>query len=125
MFASNALHKLIQTQSWDSVESRVISHPGEVRKLSEVDALRDPLKRSKALPLHHAAAQNPPKEVVELLMGSYDKAIRTTETAYHRNALHIACMNRASHSVIEGKQFDHVVIHLLVSRLKRRGGWNC
>jgi hypothetical protein len=101
MFASTALHKLIQTQSWDSVEERIASHPSEVRKLAVVDALRDPLRKSKALPLHHAVAQDPPKEVVEMLITSYDKAIGTTETAYHRTVLHIACMNRADSSVIE------------------------
>ena len=101
MFASNALHKLIQTQSWDSVEHRIVSHPGEVRKLAECEALRDPLKKSKALPLHHAVAQNPPKAIVDKLIGSYDKAVSITETAYHRTVLHVACMNRADPSVID------------------------
>lgn len=101
MFASTALHKLIQTQSWDSVETRIVSHPAEVRKLAECEALRDPLKKSKALPLHHAVAQNPPKKVVDKLIGSYDKAVSTTETAYHRTVLHVACMNRADAAVIE------------------------
>ena len=101
MFASGALHKLIQTQSWVSVESRIVSHPAEVRKLAECEALNDPLKKSKALPLHHAVAQNPPKQIVDKLMDSYDKAITTTETAYHRTVLHLACMNRADASIIE------------------------
>lgn len=51
--------------------------------------------------MHHAVAQNPPKDIVDLLLGSYGKAISTTETAYHRTVLHLACMNRASSSVVE------------------------
>jgi len=101
MFASTALHKLIQTQSWDCVEKRIASHPGEVRKLAECKVLSDPQKKSKALPLHHAVAQNPPKEVVEKLIGSYNKAVSTTETAYHRTVIHVACMNRADASVVD------------------------
>lgn len=101
MFASSALHKLIQSQCWDSVEDRIASHPAEVRKLADCPALHDPHRKSKALPLHHAVAMNPSKEVVDSLIGSYEKAISTTETAYHRTVLHIACMNRANASVIE------------------------
>lgn len=101
MFASSALHKLIQSQSWDSVEDRIVSHPSEVRKLADCPALHDPHRKSKALPLHHAVAMNPSKEIVESLIESYERAISTTETAYHRTVLHIACMNRANASVIE------------------------
>jgi hypothetical protein len=101
MFASCTLHKLIQESSWNSVEKRIETHPNEVRKAANCDALYDTLKKSTALPLHHAVAMDPPKVVVDKLLGSYVKAIRVTETAYHRTPLHVACMNRARPDIVE------------------------
>lgn len=101
MFASSKLHKLIQDSSWSSVEKRIETHPNEVRKAATCGALYDTLKKSKALPLHHAVAMDPPKAVVDKLISSFDKAIRITETAYHRTPLHVACMNHARPEVIE------------------------
>lgn len=101
MFASCTLHKLIHESSWNSVEKRIETHPNEVRKAANCDALYDTLKRSKALPLHHAVAMDPPKVVVDKLLGSFVKAIRVTETAYHRTPLHVSCMNRAHPDIVE------------------------
>ena len=101
MFASSKLHKLIQNSSWSSVEKRIETHPNEVRKAATCNALYDTLKKSKALPLHHAVAMDPPKAVVDKLLSSFDKAIRITETGYHRTALHVACMNHAHPEIIE------------------------
>jgi ankyrin repeat protein len=101
MFASSTLHKLIQDRSWNSVEKRIETHPNEVRKAANCDALYDTLKKSKALPLHHAVAMDPPKVVVDKLLSSFDKAIRVTETAYHRTPLHVACMNHARRAIIK------------------------
>jgi hypothetical protein len=101
MFASCTLHKLIHESSWNSVEKRIETHPNEVRKAANCDALYDTLKKSKALPLHHAVAMDPPKVVVDKLLSSFAKAIHVTETAYHRTPLHVSCMNRARPEVVE------------------------
>jgi hypothetical protein len=101
MFASCTLHNLIQASSWNSVEKRIETHPNEVRKAANCDALYDTLKKSTALPLHHAVAMDPPKVVVDKLLGSFVKAIRVTETAYHRTPLHVACMNCAHPDIVK------------------------
>lgn len=97
---TNQLHLLIESLAWKEVDKRLSQYPKEARKFAPCEFLSDPVRKSFALPLHHAVALGAPLEIVQKLLDVYPKSISTKERAYHRLPLTIACQNAASGAVI-------------------------
>jgi hypothetical protein len=97
---TNQLHLLIDSLAWREVDKRLLQYPKEARKFAPCEFLSDRVRKSFALPLHHAVALGAPLEIVQKLLDAYPKSIFTKERAYHRLPLTIACQNAASSDVI-------------------------
>jgi hypothetical protein len=63
---------------------------------------------SRVLPIHHACALRPPKEIIIKLYDAYPQGFGCKESAFQRLPLHVACQNNAPLSAIQALlKYDH------------------
>ncbi|XRB09843.1 TIR domain-containing protein [Pycnococcus provasolii] len=83
------LHRLIIDKNWDGVRARIQSNPGQVRQKNKYGVL----------PLHWAAANEAPLDVVRYLVEKYPDGVRE-KSIYGNLPLHFAADNKAPLDVV-------------------------
>lgn len=94
------LNRLILTKSWSQIVQFVQERPYEAQQWSVRPGFFEGVRESKLLPIHQCCALQPPVEVLKALFHVDPKCVRALESAYKRNALHIATRYNASPDVV-------------------------
>mmetsp|Transcript_17698 Transcript_17698/g.27093 ORF Transcript_17698/g.27093 Transcript_17698/m.27093 type:complete len:244 (+) Transcript_17698:211-942(+) len=101
MVGANVLNRFISNEKWDMAIEYTRSYPREARSWSTRPGFFEGVKESTVLPIHAASALHPPVEIINVLCAAYPESLKLTESAYRRNALHIACRSQASAEVVK------------------------
>lgn len=96
---SFSLTELIRNEDWKLAMMAI--NPKSASQWTHVAGFFDGEHDSKVLPIHHACALHPPKEVIDKLYEAYPEGFHSKESAYQRLPLHVACQSDASASAIQ------------------------